>query len=163
MKALVLALLLGLSTQPALAADAVATGREGLPVDDELFRTLAALDKALFEAFNHCELDKFAGFLAADIEFHHDKGGLTSGALALTRSVKDNICGKVRRDLVPGTLRVFPMLGGALQLGVHRFDHPGQPQAPLGEGQFVHLWQQQNGVWKLTRVISYDHRELPRR
>ena len=28
----------------------------------------------------------------------------------------------------------------------------------VGEGQFIHLWQYKDGAWKITRVISYDHR-----
>lgn len=165
MKTQTLALLVLLSAPvlPAQAADEVAESRAGLPAQDELFRTVAALDTELFDAYNRCDLQKFASFFVSDVEFHHDKGGLTLGVKALTDSVKSNICGKVRRDLVPGTLRVFPMKDGALQLGVHRFDQPGHPEQPAGEGQFVHLWQRQGGAWKLVHVISYDHRELPRR
>jgi hypothetical protein len=39
---------------------------------------------------------------------------------------------------------------------VHRFTHPGLDNE-LGEAKFITLWQNKNGVWKVTRVISYDH------
>jgi len=94
------------------------------------------------------------------VEFYHDKAGNTFGKAALVEAVKNNICGKVTRELVPGTLQVYPMKGyGALEIGVHRFHHPGQSNDSLGEASFIHLWQYKDGAWKVTRVISYDHHE----
>jgi hypothetical protein len=47
---------------------------------------------------------------------------------------------------------------GALEVGVHRFHHPGHEDSiGVGEGKFIHLWQYKDGAWKITRVISYDH------
>ena len=31
---------------------------------------------------------------------------------------------------------------------------------PVGEGKFIHLWRYEDGAWKITRVISYDHHAL---
>jgi hypothetical protein len=106
-------------------------------------------------------LKKFASFIADDVEFYHDEAGVTLGKEALTEAVKKNICGKVTRELVLGTLQVYPMKGyGAVEIGVHRFHHPGQETTEtVGEAQFIHLWQYKNGAWKITRVISYDHHE----
>ena len=28
----------------------------------------------------------------------------------------------------------------------------------VGVGKFIHLWRYKDGAWKVTRVISYDHR-----
>jgi hypothetical protein len=129
---------------------------------DELFRTIASLDAAVFEAYNRCELEKFGSFFIDDVEFYHDQGGVTLGRLNLTESVKKNICGKVTRELVPGTLEVYPMKGyGAIEIGVHRFHHPGaEDREPVGEGKFIQLWQNKDGVWKITRVLSFDHHAL---
>jgi Domain of unknown function (DUF4440) len=126
---------------------------------EELDRASAALDAALFDAYNRCDLDKFASFFVDDVEFYHDQGGLTLGKVALTDSVKKNICGKVTRELVPGSLKVYHMKGyGFVEMGVHRFHHPGHEDTEgVGEGQFVHLWQYKDGAWKITRAISYDH------
>ena len=30
----------------------------------------------------------------------------------------------------------------------------------VGEAKFIHLWQNKDGVWKITRVISFDHQSL---
>ncbi len=127
--------------------------------ESELHRTVAALDTALFEAFNRCDLDKLGSLVAEDLEFYHDKTGLSRSRATFVEAVKNNICGKVRRELVAGTLEVHRLEGfGALEMGVHRFYHPGRDdvEAP-GEAPFIHLWQNQDGVWRLTRVISYDH------
>src|SRR3954470_10455310 len=74
---------------------------------EELNRAGAALDAALFDAYNKCDLEKFASFFDDNVEFYHDQGGVTSGRAALTDSVKKNICGKVTRQLVPGSLKVY--------------------------------------------------------
>jgi len=119
------------------------------PPDDELFRTIASLDMAVFEAYNRCDLEKFGAFFTDELEFYHDNGGLTDRSRqSLVESVKNNICGKVRRELVPGTLEVYPMHGyGALEIGVHRFSHPGRDDTePKGEGKFIHLWQNKDGA-----------------
>lgn len=154
-------LLLLLLAVPIVRVDAQSPQRTTPP--DELFRTIASLDSALFDAYNRCDLEKFGTFFLDDVEFYHDQGGVTFGRQNLTESVKKNICGKVRRELVPGTLEVHPMRGyGAVEMGVHRFHHPKAEQSePVGEAKFVHLWQNKDGAWKITRVISYDHRALP--
>ena len=63
----------------------------------ELDRTLTTLDASLFDAYNKCDLEKFASFFVDDVEFYHDQGGVTLGKANLTESVKKNICGKVTR------------------------------------------------------------------
>ena len=129
---------------------------------DDLFVTIASLDRAVFDAYNACDLERFGAFFADDLEFYHDQGGLTRSRQSLVEGVKNNICGKVRRELVSGTLEVYPMHGyGAVEIGVHRFHHPGREKTePVGEAKFVHLWQYTDGVWRITRVISYDHHAL---
>jgi ketosteroid isomerase-like protein len=137
---------------------------ENITSQAELEKAITTLDAALFAAYNQCDLRKFSSFFADDVEFYHDIGGVTLGKEALTESVKKNICGKVTRELVPGTLKVYPMKGyGAGEIGVHRFHHPGHEDTEtVGEGQFIQLWQYKDGAWKITRVISYDHHTASR-
>jgi hypothetical protein len=132
---------------------------ESIQSQAELDKAITTLDASLFDAYNRCDLEKFASFIAENVEFYHDQGGVTLGRAALTDSVKKNICGRVSRELVPGTLHVYYMKGyGAVEMGVHRFHHPGHDDTePVGEGKFIHLWQYKDGAWKITRVISYDH------
>ena len=134
----------------------------GTKASNELFNTIAGLDAAVFDAYNHCDLEKFRSYLADDLEFYHDQGGLAVGAEATVEGVRKNICGKVRRELVPGTLEVYPIHNyGAVEIGVHRFYHPGALPDHPGEAKFIHIWRLKDGVWKLTRVISIDHHGLP--
>ena len=155
----------------ALLSFAVLAGRasaQAVPAFDdiksqeELNKAIATLDAALFDAYNRCDLEKFASFMDDNVEFYHDQGGVTLGKEKLTDSVKKNICGKVTRELVPGSLQVYHMNGyGAVEIGVHRFHHPGHEDTEsVGEAKFVHLWQYKNGAWKITRVISFDHHSL---
>src|SRR5215469_3198351 len=124
----------------------------------ELNRAITDLDTALFDAYNKCDLAKFGSFIDENVEFYHDQGGLTLGRAPLVDSVKKNICGTTTRELVPGTLQIYYLKGyGAIEIGVHRFHHPGHPEIGDGEGRFVHLWQYKDGAWKVTRVLSYDH------
>src|SRR5262245_43073449 len=160
---------LGIATATvALVLGAFALGRassgqvrpESTPPD--LFRAVEEQDRALFDAYNRCDLDRFASLLAEDIEFYHDKGGVMLGPKKLTDSLKQNICGRVTRELVAGTLEVYPMDNyGAIEIGVHRFLHPNDPAQGVGEGQFIHLWRydKPTGKFQLTRVYSFDHHE----
>lgn len=147
------------------AHDAAAQGRYGAPAPEELSRTLAALDGALFDSFNRCDLEKFASFFVEEVEFYHDKGGLTPSRKSLVESVRNNVCGKVRREVVADSVEVHPIPGyGAVQMGVHRFyeANAGRAAAPVGAAKFIHLWQHKDGAWKITRVISYDHGPAPK-
>ncbi len=153
---LLLLLVMGLL---AARANAQVPALDSIKNQEELDKAVASLDAALFDAYNRCDLEKFSSFFVEDVEFYHDQGGLTLGRQNLTDSVKKNICGKVTRELVPGTLQVHHMKGyGAVEMGVHRFHHPGHEDTEgVGEGKFIHLWQYKDGAWKITRVISYDH------
>jgi hypothetical protein len=132
---------------------------DSMKSQEELVKAITTLDTELFDAYNTCNLEKFGSLIAEDVEFYHDQGGVTLGRAALVESVKNNICGKVTRVLVPGSLEVYHMNHyGAVEIGVHRFQHPGtQDHDVVGEAKFIHLWQYKDGAWKITRVISYDH------
>ncbi len=124
-----------------------------------LYQTIAALDARLFQAYNGCDLHALGSLVADDLEFYHDKTGLERGKGPFLESIRKNVCGKVNRELVRGTLEVHPLhTYGAVEMGTHRFHHPGREESDgVGEAKFVMLWQQRGDVWKLTRVISYDH------
>ena len=153
-------LLLCFCLKPAKAQEKIASLDE-IKSQAELDKAITALDAELFGAYNHCDLAKFSSLVADDVEFYHDSGGVTLGKEKLTESVKNNICSQdVRRELLPGTLRIYHMKGyGAIEMGVHRFVHP-KTNNPTGEASFVHLWQFKDGVWKVSRVLSYDHHQM---
>ncbi|HME31552.1 MAG TPA: nuclear transport factor 2 family protein [Terriglobales bacterium] len=157
-------ILLVLSLLGIPAVHARAQTAKNPPAPDPLFQTVAALDTALFDAYNRCDLEKLGSLVADDLEFYHDKTGLSVGKQRFLEDIQKYICGKVRRDLVPGTLEVYPINGyGAVEIGTHRFHHPGHDDTEqVGEAKFVTLWQNKGGDWRITRVISYDHVSLPK-
>ena len=129
---------------------------DSIKSQEELAQTITALDKQLFDAYNTCNIERLGTLVTDDLEFYHDKTGLAVGKQPFLDAIKKNICGKVTRELVQGSLEVYPLHGyGAVEIGLHRFRHPGDRDA--GEAKFVHLWQYKDGAWKISRVISYDH------
>jgi hypothetical protein len=124
-----------------------------------LFETIKSLDAKLFGAVNNCDLAVLGSMVSDDLEFYHDQTGLSVGKAQFLADIKQNICGKVQRTLIENTLEVYPLKGyGAVEVGIHRFHHPNEPDN-LGDAKFVHIWHNDNGVWKVTRVISYEHNE----
>lgn len=154
---LLVATLAGVTMLAAQAADT--------PAPEELTATVAALDAAAFEAFNHCEapgqLDRYASFFDPNVEFYHDNGGVSWTRDVMIAQTRANVCGKFQRELVPGTLKVWPIKGfGALARGEHRFCHykPGGTTHPCeGRAEFTILWRQQGTTWTITRAFSYGH------
>jgi hypothetical protein len=129
---------------------------DSIKSQEELTQAITALDKQLFDAYDTCNIEKLGTLVTDDLEFYHDKTGLAVGKQVFLEAIKKNICGKVTRELVQGSLEVYPLHGyGAVEIGVHRFHHPGD--SDVGEAKFVQLWQYKDGAWKISRVISYDH------
>jgi len=130
--------------------------------------TILHLDSAFWKAYNTCDTAQFKNFVTDNVEFYHDKGGITLGAKALIESLDKNICGnvnsRIRREAIAGTVKVFPMhngdqLYGAIISGEHAFymTEKGKPEFQSGAASFTQLWQLENGVWKMTRILSYNH------
>src|SRR5687767_13904236 len=118
----------------------------------KLTATILHLDSAFWNTYNHCDRAQFKNFLTDDVEFYHDKGGITMGAKALIESLNRNICGNVnsrlRREAVAGTVLVYPMqngdeIYGALISGEHLFyiTEKGNPEFHSGVANFTQLWQ----------------------
>lgn len=126
---------------------------------DSLFKEIEKMDSVLFAAFNSRDIESFKNFFTTDLEFYHDKGGLTNyeytiNSLKETAKRNDGL----RRELVKGSLEVYPVPGfGAMQIGAHTFCHMEKGKQDCGTFKFVHIWQKKNGEWKITRVVSYDH------
>lgn len=120
----------------------------------ELYDTIVRLDSILFEAYNTCKPEVFEKLFSENIEFYHDRGGLTTSKRDLINSLKNNICGKVTRELLKGSIEVYPIPGyGAVQFGYHCF-HNLVENSTSRNSKFVHTWKRENGEWKITRVIS---------
>ncbi len=128
---------------------------------DPLYDTVAALDAAMFDAFNRCsmpeQLDRHASYFAPDVEFYHDTGGVTWSREAMLANTRKHACGHFSRELVPGTLRVYPINGfGAIEQGTHRFCQADTGRCD-GIADFTIVWRLVDGRWEVTRVLSYGH------
>jgi ketosteroid isomerase-like protein len=129
------------------------------PVSQELYDTIAHMDSVLFNAFNSRDIEKLKNLFTQDLEFYHDKGGL-SGYEENMKNFKDNFAknNKLNRKLVPGSLEVFPIKDyGAMEIGAHTFCHIENGKEDCGTFKFVHVWQKKDGEWKISRVVSYGH------
>ena len=133
------------------------------PVSKDLYDTIAYLDSVFFNAFNTRNADKLKTLLSDNLEFFHDLGGVTNYSQnidAFKKSFESER--RVRRELVKGTLEVYPIKDyGAVETGTHRFyaTEKGQQENLSSEAKFVQVWQKKDGVWKITRIISYGHQE----
>ncbi|WP_299675440.1 nuclear transport factor 2 family protein [uncultured Tenacibaculum sp.] len=135
--------------------------------NSELFKTLKSKDSIIFErTFNKCELQKLDDIIDQDFEFYHDLGGIENRE-DFFKSVQKNICGnkneKPIRKLVDNSIKVYPLtkngkLYGAIQKGKHTFHiKKNNKLIPTGSALFTHVWILNNNIWKLKRVLSYNH------
>ena len=143
-------------SSPVRASDSAA------PIEDELFQQVSRLDTEAFDAFNRCsdpaQLQRHAGYFDANVEFYHDTGGVTWTRDAMLANTAKFACGNFTRELVPGTLRVYPVKDfGAIAQGTHRFCQATSGQCE-GMADFAIVWRNQGGKWEITRVLSYGHR-----
>lgn len=146
----------GVAKEPAAAAP------QALPEGPALTELVAGLDAQLFDSFNRCadpaQLARHAALFDEKVEFYHDRGGVTWSRERMLENTRRNVCGKIRRELVQGSLRVYPLPDfGAMEIGEHRFCAP-DGGACQGRGEFVVLWRHEGGQWRVTRVLSYAHR-----
>jgi hypothetical protein len=146
-----------------LPSQGFAANAEAAAPTDPLYQRMLALDTAMFDSFNNCsdpaQLAKHLAFFAKDVEFFHDLGGLTVGTDVLMANTRKNVCGKFRRELDAASFRVYPIPGyGAMTIGSHRFCHT--PTSCEGAGEFTTVWREKDGVWQVTRALSYAHRSL---
>ncbi|WP_430412746.1 DUF4440 domain-containing protein [Kordia sp.] len=128
---------------------------------------ILALDAKFWNAYNSCAVADFKQFLTDDLEFYHDKGGLTETSDKLISLVKTGLCKdpnvKLRREAVNGTVHVYPLNNyGAIITGEHLFylSENGKNERLVESAKFTHVWQNENGKWRMRRVLSYDHQQV---
>lgn len=131
----------------------------GQGADPSLYKKILHMDSVLFDAFNTHDLATLQSVFAENLEFFHDKGGLTNYAVSMENFknvFKQNP--DLRRELVQGSLEVYPLPGyGAVEMGEHRFTHKENGKEIAAIFKFVHVWQWKDNSWKITRVVSVGH------
>ena len=133
--------------------------RKAAPTSTALFNKIAHLDSVLFDAFNNQRMDIFKPMFANDLEWFQDNEGLVAYETVFTNfenSFKKEF--KLSRKLVPGSLEVYPLKNyGAMEIGLHQFRHIENGKEEVGTFKFLMIWKQENDIWKISRVVSYNH------
>ena len=139
----------------ALALIATTSVWSQVDTDSELHKTILELDGKMFDAYNNCDIETQASLMDEDLEFYHDMAGLATSKQDILTSIEKNICGKVTRTLVEGSVEVHKIEGyGAVELGMHRFFNNQEPDAESKASRFIIIWKQNENNWKVSRVIS---------
>jgi hypothetical protein len=125
------------------------------PESVELYNTIGHMDSVYFNAYNSCDMNAQAAIFADSIEFYHDKSGLETSKKDLLAAIKENICGKVTRVLVKGSLEVYPIPGyGAVEIALHQFINHMEHDHLSAPDKFIVIWRFKNEKWQITRVVS---------
>jgi Domain of unknown function (DUF4440) len=154
----------------ALALPVTLTAQTAGPAQtQQLTDEIIAADLALFAAFfDRCDVEALKGMITDDFEMFHDKGGRTASSAKEFITAIEGTCARqktgedyrARRELVPGTLKVYPLNNyGAVETGEHRFFQllPGKPEKLVEISLFTQVWKKTDSGWKLARVVSYNH------
>lgn len=124
------------------------------PESKELYDSIVYMDSVWEDAYNNCKLGVQEQLISDNLEFYHDRTGLMTSKKMLIEALKNNICGKVTRELLKGSIEVYPINNyGAVEMGYHRF-HNKNDTGSAHYARFIHIWQHENGRWRITRVIS---------
>lgn len=133
---------------------------------DALYKTILAKDSLLFSlGFNTCDIKQYEALLSDNLKFYHDKDGISDRTKFL-HDLKNGLCKspetrQVKRVLVKESTEIFPLyknnvLYGAIQNGEHLFYE--NPESKPGAAKFTNVWMLENGEWKLTTSLSFDHK-----
>jgi len=144
-----------LLTVLAVLAMGISTANAQVAKDSGLYQQVLQLDKALFDAYNTCDMKTQGELMDEDLEFYHDMAGLATSKAAVLKSIEENICGKVTRSLVEESVEVHEIPGfGAVEIGMHQFYNNQEPDAESKPSRFIAIWKNNQSSWTLTRVIS---------
>lgn len=124
-----------------------------------LFNEIAHQDSLQFDAFNSRNLDKLMNYFDNTLELYQDNTGVRNfdqTKQAFGRLFTMNYV--LTRKLVPGTLEVYPIKDyGAIETGQHTFSHIENGRLQIFTFKFMQIWQKKDGVWRVTREITYGH------
>jgi ketosteroid isomerase-like protein len=124
-----------------------------------LFNEISHLDSLQFDAFNTRNLDKLMNYFDTSLELYQDNTGVRNfdqTKQAFGGLFKMNYV--LTRKLVSGTMEVYSIKDyGAIETGQHTFSHTENGQLQTATFKFMQIWQKKDGVWKVTREITYGH------
>ena len=137
----------------------------------ELYKTIKEKDSLLFNlGFNTCDIQQFENLVSENFQFYHDQGGITNSKSAFIKNIQFGLCQldyKAKRVLDKNSLEVYPLrsngtLYGAIETGVHNFYaiEKDSKEYLTSIAKFSHVWILENGNWKLSKGLSYDHQDF---
>ena len=137
----------------------------------ELYQIIKEKDSLLFNVgFNNCDISKFENLVSEKFEFYHDQSGVTDSKSAFINSIQNGLCKlnyKPKRVLIENSLEVYPLknkgtLYGAIETGIHHFYaiEKDSSEYLTSIAKFSHIWILENGNWKLSKGLSYDHKKF---
>jgi hypothetical protein len=125
------------------------------PDSQELHDEIARQDSIYFTAYNTCDMETQTAYYSDSLEFFHDKGGLSTSKQETLAAIKKNICGRVTRELVKGSLEVYPIKDwGAIEMGRHMFHNNYEKDQVPHPSKFIIFWQQAGSKWIIKKVVS---------
>ena len=137
----------------------------------ELYKLIKEKDSLLFTiGFNTCDIKQFENLVSESFEFYHDQEGITNSKAQFISGIQNGLCKllyKPKRVLSENTMEAFPLekngvMYGVIQTGIHNFyaveDNKSEYLTSIAK--FTHVWMLENGDFKLTRVLSYDHKDF---
>ncbi|OEJ99818.1 nuclear transport factor 2 family protein [Roseivirga misakiensis] len=129
--------------------------------EDKLVLAIRENDHQFWQAYNSCDISKMISFLTEDLEFYHDKSGLTQGLSNFKKSLESNLCGNgayLERTPVKESIAIYPLgKSRAIISGAHNFSIEGKM---VESAKFTHVWVFENNQWKMSRVLSFDHQTV---
>jgi CubicO group peptidase (beta-lactamase class C family) len=136
-----------------------------------LYKSIQIKDSLLFNVgFNTCDIIQFEFLVSESFEFYHDQAGITNSKAEFISGIKNGLCKlpyKPKRVLSENKMEVFPLekngvLYGAIQTGIHNFYavEDNKSEYLTSTAKFTHVWILENGDLKLTKGLSYDHKDF---
>ncbi|QCK14420.1 nuclear transport factor 2 family protein [Mangrovivirga cuniculi] len=132
-------------------------------------KELIRQDSLFWVSFNKCDVDQMMTFFTKDMEFYHDRGGLTKGIKEFEEDTRTGMCKdpelwSLRRVEIEESTEVYEISQyGALISGEHLFyiKEAGKEEFLDGYGKYQNIWKYKDGKWKMSRILSYDHKAPP--
>jgi CubicO group peptidase (beta-lactamase class C family) len=147
------------------------SGKSQVEKNSELYKSIMSKDSLLFNVgFNTCNIQQFEDLVSDNFEFYHDQAGITNSKALFISGIKNGLCKlayKPRRVLAENKMDVYPLekngvLYGAIQTGIHNFYaiEEGKSEYLTSIAKFTQVWILENGGFKLTKGLSYDHKDF---
>lgn len=123
------------------------------PVNQEMITMIVSLD-SIFVKANNPEIH--TNLYSDSVELFHNQLELIKSKQIILDATKKNICGKIRRELVKGSIEKYPISGfEAGEVGMNRFHKLADNESTSPHpGRLKFIWQHQNNNWLIRSAIS---------